>query len=309
MPVFVGVDSGGSSTRAIAADGDRIIGTAEGPGANLRRLGVENAANEIAATVTRALGRARPHAIFVGTAGAGSPQVAEALRTALGRFFADTAIGVCDDARIALRAGVESGDGVVIVAGTGSIAYAEVNGRVDRCGGYGPLVSDEGSAFAIGSAAVRLLLRSYDGRAPREAWFLHLEVNLKARDAQGVVDYLYASPVSELAVLAPIRAVAQLAALAPIVLAAAQDGERGATKIVQAAALDLFDLIKCVVRAAGLSARSVPLVFAGGLLAGNSLLSYLLETRVSNEFPHLEPRKGVAEPRLGALALARALLV
>ncbi|MHB8146522.1 MAG: hypothetical protein ACYDGM_04580, partial [Vulcanimicrobiaceae bacterium] len=104
------------------------------------------------------------------------------------------------------------------------------------------------------------------------------------------------------------RPVSDLAALAPVAIAHAGAGARSAAKIVQGAALELFDLIKALVRCAGIEDRALPLLFAGGLLAENSLLTYLLETRVTNELPNLIPVKEAPAPCLGALALAQELL-
>jgi N-acetylglucosamine kinase-like BadF-type ATPase len=299
MQLVVGVDAGGSKTRAIAADCERIVATAETSSANLRARGIEAAADEIAAAARGAIGAHRPSALFVGAAGAGDDAVRKALRAAIAqRFERDLIVGVSDDAHIALRAGVETGDALAIIAGTGSIAYGEVAGESHRCGGYGYLVGDEGSGFSIGTAAARLLLRAYEERAPREPWFSRIEAQLDVRDAQMLIDRVYSSA-------APTR---ELAALAPIVLEAAQTGERSATKVVQTAALELFDLIKCLVRKTQTADRAIPLVFAGGLLRENTLLTYLLETRLSNEFPNLEPYKNVPAPEVGALTLARAMV-
>jgi N-acetylglucosamine kinase-like BadF-type ATPase len=298
MRVAVGVDAGGSSTTAVAANGEVILGSATGSAANVRVAGVEAAADAIAAVVARALGDTRAQALFVGASGAGRRETGNELRDALLRRFSGTLIEVDGDARIALRADVPEGDGIVIVSGTGSLAYAEIGDCAFRSGGYGYLVGDEGSGFAIGSAAVRLLLRSYDGRASREGFFDAIESELAASDAQSVVERVYSAPVP----------IAYLSALAPVVLTAAQNGERSATKIVQAAALELFEMVKSIVRRAEIGDRPLRIVFAGRLLASNSLLTYLLETRLSNERPNLEPRKGARSPEFGALTLARRML-
>ena len=83
----------------------------------------------------------------------------------IGSAFADCRVLAGDDAAIALRAAVPEGPGIVLIAGTGSIAYAENGERRSRVGGLGYLAGDEGSAFAIGMAAVRLYGRVLDGRA------------------------------------------------------------------------------------------------------------------------------------------------
>jgi N-acetylglucosamine kinase-like BadF-type ATPase len=187
---------------------------------------------------------------------------------------------------------------MVLIAGTGSIAYAEAGGQKYRSGGYGYLVGDEGSAFSLGAAALRLTLRSYDGRGSRDALIEAVEAQLSTNGAQATLSEIYDSRQ-------PVRHVAELA---PIVLQLASEGDRSATKIVQSAALELFDLVRSLVKLANLQNREVPLVFSGGLLAENSLLTYLLETRVGNELPMVHVLKGGPAPQFGALALARNLL-
>jgi N-acetylglucosamine kinase-like BadF-type ATPase len=298
MSIVVGVDAGGTATKVIAADGDVIAGEFSGGPANVRIAGVDDAADTIARAIRSALSGAEPSAVFVGAAGAGRDDLAQTLQRALSIRLPGTAIGVSDDAHIALRASVPQDDGMVLIAGTGSIAYAEAGGQKYRTGGYGYLVGDEGSAFSLGAAALRLTLRSYDGRASRDALIEAVEAQLSTNGAQATLSEIYDSRQ-------PVRHVAELA---PLVLQLASEGDRSATKIVQSAALELFDLVRSLVKLANLQNREVPLVFSGGLLAENSLLTYLLETRVGNELPMVHVLKGGPAPQFGALALARDLL-
>jgi N-acetylglucosamine kinase-like BadF-type ATPase len=267
----------------------------DGP-ANPSSGGVERAAETIARAVAGALGQRTAHAVYVGAAGAWNESVAGALRDALAIRLAPARVEVSDDARIALRAAVPHGDALLLVAGTGSIAYAEIGERRFRSGGLGHTIGDEGSGYAIGLAALRLLGRAFDGRAPRDAMLDAVAAKLGATDAFGLVAAANAA-----------GSAAAIASVAPVVIAAAGAGERSANKIVQGAALELFDLVRALVRTCGAAERELPLVFAGGLLSENSLLSYLLETRVANELPHLHVLKGAPAPHLGALAAARRL--
>ncbi len=298
MSIVVGVDAGGTSTTIVAADGDTVVGEFVGGPANLRIAGVDAAADTISRAIGSALSGMQPSAVFVGASGAGREELAKTLQRALQIRLPASTIGVSDDARIALRAPVPHGDGMVLIAGTGSIAYAEVGETPYRCGGYGYLVGDEGSAFAIGCAAARLTARSYDGRSPRDSLIEAIEKTLRISDAQSLLAHVYDGEQ-------PVRT---LASLAPLVLQAAADGERSAMKIVQAAALDLFELVRVLAKNAQLVEREFPLVFAGGLFAENSLLSYLLETRIGNELPLAHVIKDAPPAHVGALALARALL-
>ncbi|MGR4064394.1 MAG: hypothetical protein ACLQPV_02990, partial [Vulcanimicrobiaceae bacterium] len=101
---------------------------------------------------------------------------------------------------------------------------------------------------------------------------------------------------------------AAIAACAALVIARADAGERTASKIVQTAALELADLVKALLRKADCASREIPLAFSGGLLATNSTLTFLLETRLSHDAPHLRIVKHPPEPYAGALARARELV-
>lgn len=299
MPsIAVGVDAGGSKTAVVhAIDGEiSRIEVCEGANASVR--GTEGAAAIIADAVARSLDGAMPHAIFVGAAGASRSQVRGAIESALRSRYRSARIEVRDDAYIALRACVPEGDGVVAIAGTGSIAYAQHGDAGYRCGGYGYLLGDDGSGFTIGSAGIHHLLRSYDGRAARDELAGALESQLGATDLEAVLQSVYRSD----------HPVGTVAAAARIVLDLAQGGERSATKIVQTAALALADLVKSVIKRADLAGAAVPIVLAGGLLQSNSLLTYLLETRLLNEHPNMPVSKLSQEPCIGALSQAQRLL-
>jgi N-acetylglucosamine kinase-like BadF-type ATPase len=296
--ITVGVDAGGSKTAVVhAVDGEESRVELR-DGANASMSGTEGAAAIIADAVESSLDGAMPHAIFVGAAGASRQEVRHAIESALRSRYQSARIQVREDAYIALRAAVPEGDGVVVIAGTGSIAYAQHGDRGYRCGGYGYLLGDDGSGFAIGSAGIAYLLRSYDGRVPRDELVLALETQLGVTDLQGVLQSVYRSE----------HPVATVAAAARIVLDLAHGGERSATKIVQNAALGLSDLVKSVIKLAGLGGTTAPIVLAGGLLQSNSLLTYLLETRLLNEYPAMPVSKLSTEPCFGALAEAQRLL-
>jgi N-acetylglucosamine kinase-like BadF-type ATPase len=159
------------------------------------------------------------------------------------------------------------------------------------------LLGDDGSGYAIGSAAVRALLRALDGRQPLEPLFDALLEQLGCKDAADVIARAY-DP----------GGTAAIAACAATVIARADAGERTATKIVQSAALELADLVKALLRKTDCASRELPLAFSGGLLASNSMLTFLLETRLSHDAPHLHIVKRAPEPYFGALARARELV-
>ena len=298
MPqLIVGVDAGGTSTVAALEQDGKIVRTHEGVPANASVIGAQAAGSAIVETISAALEGAVPHAIFVGAAGGARKEVAQSIEDTLRTRFPGARVGVRDDAYIALRASVPEGDGAVLISGTGSIAYAQRAGVEFRSGGYGYLLGDDGSGFAIGTAALKLLLRSFDERAPRDEFLTRLERALDARTAVDVTARVYGDS----------HPVAFCASLAPLVLESANEGDRSANKIVQSAALELSEMAKSLVKRAGLSESGAPLVLAGSLLSNNSLLTFLLETRLKNDLPHMPIYKGGAHPYLGALAAAQRL--
>ena len=107
---------------------------------------------------------APPAALCAGLAGVGN----EAERVAVEQALAGTARVVrvvSSDGEIALHGAFGGGPGVLLIAGTGSVAYGRgPDGRMDRCGGWGMFVGDEGSGYALGRAALAAALRSVDGR-------------------------------------------------------------------------------------------------------------------------------------------------
>lgn len=292
----MGVDAGGSVTSAAySRDGvfEREIFSVA---ANASNVGSALASERIEAAVRELLGDMRADVVYVGAAGAGSENIATAIAAALEKELSARVV-VTDDAHIALRAGVPAGDGAVLIAGTGSIAYAQREGRTYRCGGHGYLVGDEGSGFALGLAAAKLLARVYDERAAADELTRAVEEELGVSNREELLHRLYHGAPQSI-----------LATLAIPVLSLASDGVRSANKIVQGAALELADLVKALVRKAQFGETPFPLVFCGGLLSQNTLLSFLLETRVQNDLPNAEIIKGNIDPVRGALAAAEALL-
>lgn len=295
--ISVGVDAGGTSTVAALSKDGAFVRDARGRGANATTLGVDDAADVIITTIRDVLAGLVPDAIYIGAAGAGRKRVADQLRELIGIAFRGARVAVGDDAAIAFRAAIPDGDGAVLIAGTGSTAYAEHGEQVQRVGGLGHLAGDEGSAFWIGMLAVKLYGRVLDGRASRDETTDLVARSLDVSDRTGYISALYDR--------APDPAL--IAALAPSIIAFAGKGNRASTKIVQQAAQELGDLVKAALRAVQLLEASPAIALAGGLLRENSLLTFLLETRLNGDVAGAAIVKGGDEPARGALRLAERL--
>jgi N-acetylglucosamine kinase-like BadF-type ATPase len=294
--LVVGVDAGGSTTRAAVAVAGTVIRSAEGPGANASSIGVNDAADAILTTIRRVLAHDRPAAIAIGAAGAGRARVADELRDLVAGAYRESRVVVADDASIALRGAIPAGPGIVLIAGTGSCAYAENGDLRARVGGLGYLAGDEGSAFAVGMAAVRAYGRVLDGRVRADEATDLVARALRVPDRDAYLAMLYDAP------LVP----ATIAALAPSIVAFAGKGNRVAGKIVQQAALDLGDLVKSAATQTRLVDASPAVALCGGLFAENSMLTFLLETRIGGDLPGASIVRG-SNALDGAVRIAQAL--
>ncbi len=145
--------------------------------------------------------------------------------------------------------------------------------------------------------AVKLCGRVLDGRANRDETTDLVVRALGTADREAYVAALYDRAPDP----------AQIASLAPSVIAFAGKGNRASTKIVQQAAQELGDLVKAALRAVNLLEASPRIAFAGGLFRENSLLSFLLETRLNGDVAGAAIVKGGDEPVRGALRLAERL--
>ena len=294
----VGVDAGGFSTVAAFSEDGVYRASATGGPANVTTATPEAAADTIASVVSTLARVEQVRALFVGAAGAGRPEMRTKLEAELLVRFDRALVSVVDDITIAFRAAIPKGDGIVLVAGTGSVAYAEHGERRIRVGGLGHVLGDEGSGFWIGWQAVRLLARVLDSRATADETTDLAARTLAVETRERLVALVYDAPLD----------VARIAAMAPAVVAFAGKGNRRATKIVQNAAQELGDLVVSAARQADLVERDPHIGLAGGLFRENTLLSYLLQARLQAEFPLALVARAQEPPARAALRFAEAML-
>lgn len=257
----VGVDGGGTRTRAVAMDLEgEVVGRAQGPAGLLQPHNagaVAAAVREAAAEAAAQAGLSLPASfLYAGVAGAGRPALRLALTVALSQAGVAAGVEVDTDIAVAVRDGLDDGPGVVLLSGTGSIAWGRsADGRERRVGGWGMLLGDQGSGYAIGLAGLRAVARAADGLDPATP----LTDALVA--AAGV-----AAP-DELIAWVSVASKADVAALAPVVASLAP-GDPVAEGIVEQAAADLADQAAAVARhLEPWPETPVRVVLAGGVLS------------------------------------------
>lgn len=210
-------------------------------------------------------------AVCAGAAGADTPASRAVLSALLTEHFPGARIEVVHDTRIVLAAaGLDAG--AVLVAGTGSVAWGKRgDGREARSGGYGYLLGDEGSGYAVVRDAVREALREFYAGLEPGLLVKTLMAATASVDALQLMDFFYAKPEPD-----------HWARLAPLVLDLAADGDPAAVRIQAEAAHALATLARQVLGELGLD---LPLVMAGGLLVNHSQLAGSVARKVSLEDP------------------------
>lgn len=298
MIVLVGVDAGSSHTEAVVADETlRPVARRRGHGASLRPGQEENSATAIAEVVRDALSAAglglAADAIVVGAAGAGRETERTALETKLQQALGfDARIRVTTDAAIALEAVFHGEFGIMINAGSGSIAYArDPSGVVWRVGGLGWQFGDDGSGYALVRAALRVVGKAVDGRGPRTALTHRLAEAVGAGTLDDMIRWTQNADRTA------------VAALAPHVCDVASAGDVPAQRLVHQAAADLAEHLEALFRRFH-DQREVPVALCGGLLSGGSPVRAALIEMVRERLPALKVLERTVDPPMGALALA-----
>jgi glucosamine kinase len=237
--------------------------------------------------------------LVVGVAGAGREKERKNLLRALeGEGIADEVV-VTTDGEIALEDAFGEGSGILLISGTGSVAYGRgPTGTLLRAGGWGPTCGDEGSGAWIGRRALSVLTASHDGREP------------ETRLVGAVLTALQLDEVDDLIAWAAAATPKDLAALAVPVVALAAERDLRANSICTIAAEELVLHVRTLARQLFVDERAaVPVALAGGMLKRGSFLRRLVEHRLKTAVPgsHLHGEEVVAAR--GAVKLARRTLV
>jgi N-acetylglucosamine kinase-like BadF-type ATPase len=298
MRYVLGLDAGGTKTVALLAEeSGLVVGEARAGGANLLTHGELEVEKTLHDLIERVAGERPLSAICLGMAGVDRAQDEAVMRGILRRLGNRQPVRVVNDAVIALVAGAPARVGIVVLSGTGSIAYgADGQGRTARAGGLGWLLADEGSAQWLGREALRAAARSADGRGPETALLPLVFEAFKVGSLAELVPAVYERSVRP----------NQLGQLAWTIEAALQQGDAVAAQVLEDGATELARAVRAVHRQLVFDPGPVPVVLAGGAFRACPALFARTSERL--EIPSAEPVLLRTEPAAGAVALARDLL-
>jgi glucosamine kinase len=303
LPYYLGIDGGGTKTTCAVGDESHLLAIATTGPSNIVRVGESQARQSLQESVRQAcaaagIAPAQVSHTCVGGSGAARPELAEIIRRFLAEILS-TPIDVVGDMQIALEAAFDAGPGVIVIAGTGSIAYGRNGqGTTIRAGGWGFAIGDEGSAHWIGRAAVSAVLRAADltGGPP--------ENRASSSFAAALCKAWGVTSLADLARAANSVPPPDFAALFPAVTASSDDLAtqvltNAGTELARVAAIVIYRLF------AKDQTASVPVAITGGVFRHAPLVRQVFynELRALDSRTELNPQ--VVEPVEGALRMAR----
>lgn len=268
---MLGLDGGGTSCKACATNlnGEILLRDIAGS-ININGVSENYIRAELSALLARIYSEMgdMPEFIVIGVAGISNPRTKEVLMSILHDTGYRGKVIITGDYKIALYAKLGVLNGVLLISGTGSIAYGiDSQGDEIRVGGYGHIIDDLGSAYAIGRDILASIIKFYDGR--NEATVLtDLVMNkLEISNIDELISYVYS----------PERKKSDIAALAALVEPATRVNDKTAIEIQEKAAKDLAYLIEATIRR--MDEEELKIAFSGSVLEKNN---FIRETLVKN---------------------------
>ena len=293
---YIGVDAGGTRSRALVGDGDgRELGAADGGPGLIDPAAPGDAARAVAAVARAAAREAQVRlpvrALWAGLAGAGNEPARAAAEKELRGAGVALRVVVGSDVEAAHADAFGEGPGVLLIAGTGSVVRAvDPRGEVVMAGGWGALLGDEGGGYGIGLEGIRAVLRSADGREP-------------VTDLTGaMLSETGAAGPRELADWAVAASKGEIAALSVTVAKASKTGDVVAARVVHRALGAVREHLEAVLGRTGGWGGRPAVAFVGGLVREGGVLREVV-AEVAGEVGY-EVRREEVVPERGALGRA-----
>src|SRR5271166_1334669 len=296
---FLGIDGGGSKTTCVLGDEQRVLASVTVGGSNIVRLGKSEARSALQKGVRgvcreASIKPAQVTSICAGIAGAER----EEIRKQLAEILAKLALArteVVGDMVIAHEAALGGAPGIVVVAGTGSIAYGQhASGRIARAGGWGYAISDQGSGYWIGVQAVAAVTHALDSGS-------YTKLSDRILEHWGVRSY------DDLICRANTTPPPDFTGLFPAVVTAAEAGDSYAHDVLARAGVELAGLAELVFRRLWKAADQVDVALAGGVFENSAEVRESFRREMKRSIAQAQVSLSTRSAAEGALALARKL--
>ena len=307
--LVVGLDGGGTKTEAILADpSGSILSKKTGGPSNFQILGVEKAAAVILDLVRECSAEAgcEPKdiiAVVAGLTGAGRDSDKDRMLAGVreemkSRGLSFERIVIESDARVALEGAFRGKVGIILIGGTGSIAFGKGHdGSIFRVGGWGRILGDEGSGYTIGREGLNAVTRHLDGR-------------VRSTLLTKLVSQTFGLETQEEIIHAVYKEQFDVASVAPLVIQGASQRDSECERILNKATFELTEhvralLLKIESAARGRARQKIPLAFIGGLLANDTVLRKIVQHRITFSLPQISVVEPQSSPAQGAVLLGQ----
>ncbi|MBL4932727.1 N-acetylglucosamine kinase [Clostridium paridis] len=265
MEYVIGIDGGGTKTEAVAYDlnGEAITSAVTGFGNLLN--GEEEALNNIINAIKQVVetyGIEGLKGLYLGLAGAEVDDNAKIVQERIKKELCIDST-VMNDGELALKALLKGEDGVLTIAGTGSVAFGIKNGKEARCGGWGNLLGDEGSAYKIAIEAFKNMIYENDFGIEMSELSKEILESLKMKKVDEIIGFVYSNTKDE------------VASITPIVSKRADLGDKIAIDILKSEGLAIAKTTERVYKKLGFQSASIGIV--GGVLKKSKILRETFE--------------------------------
>jgi len=294
MAFFLGIDGGGSKTECMVGNETSVLGWASAASSKIARVGEEAAGAALRDGIERACAAAGMAAsqiqrTCIGVAGTSQVESAATIRRWLHEWVGGE-IDVVGDMEVAHHAAFESGPGVVVISGTGSIAYGHnAMGETARAGGLAPATGDPGSGEWIGRTAVQLALLAND-HGQNSSLLNAILKTWRLEHSQALARISGTSPAPDFAALFPVVAVS---------------GDALAYRVLARAGRELALLAADVIGRLWPEPGPVGVAMYGGVLENSPEVRDALTAELGDRHPEARVAPGKRRPAEGALMMAR----
>ncbi len=307
----IGMDGGGTKTAAmLASRSGSVVAEATGGASNFQVIGVEEAARVLHEVITACCGKAgcslsQVGAVVAGLGGAGREADQQRMREAVRQRLAKKgqtvpAILIESDARIALEGAFKGAAGIILISGTGSIAFGKgYDGTVHRVGGWGRILGDEGSGYFLGREGLNVVTRSLDGRIRKTILAKLVAEKFGLADQERIIAAVY-------------RENFDIASVAPLVIQAAAEHDPDCERILNRATFELTEHVRALTLKIEASARGharqkLPLAFIGSVITADSIFKKILYHKITFSLPQISIVTPASPPAFGAVLMAQRL--
>lgn len=298
MKLVLGVDGGQSSTLALVATYEgQILGAGlAGPSNHIHEPGgLERLNKALHGSIYAALASAQQPIRAITHACLGMTGAWTTAGEITQKMMPEAQVQAHQDTDTALAGASLAQPGIVIIAGTGSVAYGQLaDGRSAQSDGWGYFMGDDGSAYHIGWSALRAAARATDGRGEPTSLLTKIPAHFGLADLQEIHSAVYSQRLSR----------AQIARLASVVSAAALEGDILARKLLKQAGTDLAETILAAMKQLGVVETGITVYTTGGVFSAGDLILTSLRETVLAASPSSTIQHAHFNPATGAVLLA-----